>query len=689
MHGGCSEWGRRPPRRKDCPVIVGKLLRLLLVCFVSVLGWEGRARAGDAAPPDKTLAPFFVIEHGDPNIDQLPLVSTKVDVAIAGVVADVTVTQVYDNRGKRAINTRYVFPASTRAAVHGLSMAIRDQIIEAKIQEREQAKQTFEKAKSAGKTATLLEEQRPNVFTMNLANVMPGDHIEVTLKYNELLVPTEGSYDFVFPTVVGPRYSNQSAAEAPATSQFVAAPYLPAGSAVPSAFELKGTLASGIPLAEIKCDTHRVTTHADNPNLTHFALDAGEARGANRDFILRYKLAGSAIQSGLTLFDAGAEKFFLLQVEPPARVTDADLPPRDFVFIVDVSGSMIGYPLDTAKDLLQKLVGSLRPSDTFNVMLFSGGSKVLAPHSVPATKANVANALAMLNGESGGGATELLPAMKRALELESSTGRSRSFVLVTDGYVDADKQAMDLVRSHLGDANVFAFGIGSSVNRYLIEGIARAGFGEPFTVTTSTEGLEASRRFAEYVRAPVLTDVRVAYDGFDAYDVEPQSVPDVLAARPVIVFGKYRGERHGTITLTGVGGQAPYTQRFEVARSVPAPENRALPYLWARARIASLSDFGFGELDAAARSQVTALGLRYSLLTPFTSFVAVSHTVRNFGAPAQNVDQPSPLPQGVSNSAVGEPLQTAAEPELWLLVALLGVCAGFAALRARRRELQA
>ena len=314
---------------------------------------------------------------------------------------------------------------------------------------------------------------------------------------------------------------------------------------------------------------------------------------------------------------------------------------------------------------------------------------MLAPHSLPATKANVASALAILNGESGGGATELLPAMESALKLESSVGRSRSFVLVTDGYVEADKKAMDLVRTHLGDANVFAFGIGSSVNRYLIDGIARAGYGEPFVVTSPADGPEAARRFAEYVRAPVLTDVRVAYDGFDVYDVEPKSIPDVLAARPVVVFGKDQGERHGTITLTGVGGQGPYTQRFDVARSVPAAENRALPYLWARSRIANLSDYGFGELDPAAKSAVTALGLRYSLLTPFTSFVAVSHTVRNFGAPAQNVDQPQPLPAGVSNSAVGEPMQTAAEPELWIIVVLFAAFAGVSLLRARKRELAA
>jgi Ca-activated chloride channel homolog len=669
--------------------MLGKLVRVLVVGFCSVFFWGGAARADDAAPADKTLSPFFVIEHGDPAVDQLPLESTKVDVAITDVVAEVTVTQVYENRGKRAINTRYVFPASTRAAVHGLTLSIRDQIIEAKIQEREQAKQTFEKAKAAGKTATLLEEQRPNVFTMSLANVMPGDHIEVTLKYNELLVPTDGNYDFVFPTVVGPRYSNLQASEAPGSSQFVAAPYLRQGVTVPSRFELTGTLASGIPLAALTSATHQLSTHADNPNLTRFALDPADTRGGNRDFILRYRLAGSAIQSGLTLFDGGSEKFFLLTVQPPERVTDADAPPRDFVFIVDVSGSMLGYPLDTAKGLVEKLVGSLRPTDTFNVLLFSGGSRALAPHSLPATQANIATALAMMNGESGGGATELLPAMQRALALESSVGRSRSFVLVTDGYVEADKQAMDLVRNHLGDANVFAFGIGSSVNRYLIEGIARAGFGEPFVVTSPADAPDAARRFAEYVRSPVLTDVRVAYDGLDVYDVEPRSIPDVLARRPVIVFGKYRGQPRGTLTLTGVGGRAPYVQRFDVARSVPAAEHRALPYLWARARIATLSDFGFGELDPAAKTEVTALGLRYSLLTQFTSFVAVSHVVRNAGAPAQNIDQPLPLPQGVANSAVGEPVQSADEPELWIVGTLAATLFALALLRARRQELAA
>jgi Ca-activated chloride channel family protein len=666
---------------------LAKLIRVLAIFFgVSLVFWGGAARANAKNEPDKTLAPFFVIEHGDPAVDQLPLQSTKVDVAITDVVADVTVTQVYENRGKRAINTHYVFPASTRAAVHGLTMALRDQVIEAKIAEREQAKKTFEAAKAAGKTATLLEEQRPNVFTMSLANVMPGDRILVTLKYTELIVPTEGRYEFVFPTVVGPRYSNVTAAAAPATSQFVAAPYLKQGSTVPSTLELSGTLATGIPLAKLESPSHQLTTSADNPNLSRFTLAPSEARGGNRDFILGYRLAGSAIQSGLSLYDAGAEKFFLLQVQPPERVTDAAVPPREYVFIVDVSGSMLGFPLQTAKELVSKLVSALRPTDTFNVILFAGGSELLAPHSLPATPANVAKALAMMKETNGGGATELLPALERAFSLGSSAGLARSFVVVTDGYIESDKAAMDLVRNRLGDANAFAFGIGSGVNRYLIEGIAKAGMGEPFVVTQESEASAAAARFADYVRSPVLTDVRVAYDGFDVYDVEPRAVPDVLASRPVIVFGKYRGTPKGGITLTGVSGAGPYSQHFDVARSVPRAEHRALEYLWARTRIASLSDFGFGELDAAAKTQVTEVGLKYNLLTQFTSFVAVSHTVRNFGAPASNVEQPLPLPAGVANSAVGEPVTSAAEPELWLLLGWTLVLVAVGALRARRAE---
>lgn len=656
------------------------------VVVVVVLGLVGTrpAFAGSGAPHERALSPYFFVEGGDPNVDRFPLESTRVNIAVTGVIAEVAVMQTYENKGRRPINAEYVFPASTRAAVHGLTMKIRDQLISAVIKEREQAQATFEAAKKEGKSATLLEQQRPNVFTMKVANVMPGDRIEVTLRYSELLVPTSGTYELVFPTVVGPRYSNRAEASAPNDSRFVASPTLPEGSGAPSDFELAGTLATAIPVRSAESPSHALTTAADNSSLVRFALAPTERGGKNRDFILRYRLAGDAIQGGLQLFDDGKEKFFLLAVEPPARVAPEDLPPREYVFVLDVSGSMVGFPLDTAKKLLRDLVGGLRSVDRFNVLLFSGASELLAERSLPATRENLALAARFIDGQHGGGGTELLPALERAFGLSKNEGISRSFVVVTDGYIEQDKDAIDLVRRRLSDANVFSFGIGSSVNRFLVEGIAKAGLGEPFVVTEPGQAAETARRFREYVRSPVLTDVKVAYEGFDAFDVEPRAVPDVLAERPVVVQGKWRGTASGAVTVSGVSGKGAFSQRFDVTRSPPRTEHRALSYLWARNRIASLSDFGFSEPSEATRAQITSLGLTYNLLTRYTSFVAVAHTVRNAGAPASDVKQPLPLPAGVSNSAVGEGVEGADEPELFLL-ALLAL-AGIVTLRYRTKR---
>ena len=382
-------------------------------------------------------------------------------------------------------------------------MTIGDQVIEAEIQEKKRAAKTFAAAKKAGKNAALLEQQRPNVFTMSVANVMPGDRIEVTLRYSELLVPTDGRYELVFPTVVGPRYGNDAAKPA-AGEGWVASPTLEEGEPPPATFSLSGTVSAGLPIREIGSPTHALTGSFESASLYRFTLDPEEEKGADRDFILSYRLTGDAIQSGLSLFDAGDEKFFLLLVEPPARVAESAIPPREFVFVVDVSGSMHGFPLDTAKKLLRGLVATLRPIDRFNVLLFSGGSRLLSPASLPGTPDAVAAALAALDGENAGGGTELLPALERALALPAEPGLSRSFLVVTDGYVQADRDAIEYVTRHLGEANVFAFGIGSSVNRHLIEGLAQAGQGEPFVVTEPRRGgrgREALRRVREHAGA--------------------------------------------------------------------------------------------------------------------------------------------------------------------------------------------
>jgi len=401
---------------------------------------------------DQTLSPYFLVSSPDAALDSLPLKSTSAHVNISGVIADVTVTQVYGNQGSKPLEAIYVFPASTRAAVHGMKMTIGERVVEAKIRKREEARQEYEAARDAGKNASLLEQQRPNVFQMNVANIMPGDEVKVELRYTELIVPTDQVYEFMYPTVVGPRYVNKTAADVPASEHWTKNPYLHQGEPPTYAFDIKVVLAAGMPINEVTCPSHKVDTVFSGTSTAGITLDASEKQGGNRDFVLRYRLDGAKIQSGLLLFEGEKENFFLLMMQPPKRVTTADIPGREYVFIVDVSGSMHGFPLDVSKKLLRDLIGKLRASDRFNVILFAGASSVMAERSVSATEANIARAIAFIDAQQGGGGTELLPALSRALALPREDGVSRTLVIATDGYVSVEAEAFDLIRKRLGES---------------------------------------------------------------------------------------------------------------------------------------------------------------------------------------------------------------------------------------------
>jgi Ca-activated chloride channel family protein len=662
------------------------ILVSVIAISVSILAWPAVAsgeggRAQDRPPADTTLSPYFFVEGGDPALDKLPLKDTSVDVAITGVIADVTVRQIYENHGTRPLHARYVFPASTRAAVYGLTMTVGNIRTVAKIRERQQAAREFETAKREGKNAALLEQSRANVFSMKVANVLPGDTIVVELKYTELLVPTDGVYEFVYPTVVGPRYSEKAESEASPGDEFVKAPYTHEGELPRSSFHLAGVISTGVPMHDLASPSHRLVVRSSAPQRAELTLADTELQGGNRDFIVRYRLAGERIASGLLLYEGQDENFFLLMAEPPKVITPAEMPPREYVFVVDVSGSMYGYPLDTAKQLMTDLASVLRPADSFNVLVFADGSETFSRTSVPATPANLNRALRFIGRKQGGGGTRLLGALEDAVALPRQPSVSRSIVLVTDGYIDAEAEVFDYVRGHLDEVNFFAFGIGSSVNRLLIEGVARAGLGEPFIVERPEAAPEAAAQLRRYIDSPVLTGIDVKFAGFDVYDVEPGSVPDLFASRPIVVFGKWRGSAAGSIEITGHNGRGPYQASVAVSRASVDERHAALRHLWARTRIAELADFGsVGEEKAA---EITTLGLTYGLLTRYTSFVAVQEVVRT-GDAGDEVDQPLPLPQGVSDHAVG--VSSGSEPQLLWLAALVAVVSGYLRLLAMRRR---
>jgi len=654
-------------------------MRTFLTLFLVLLNTTAFGQSGERTKGDKVLSPYFFVEGSTPGVESFPLKSTEVLANISGVIADVRVTQIYENQGTAPIHARYAFPGSTRAAVHGMRIRIGDKAVVAKIKEREKAAQEFAEAKAAGENAALLEQQRPNVFSMSVANIMPGDQVEVRLMYSELLTPEKGIYQFVYPTVVGPRYSNTPEAAAPEDSKWVKSPYLPQGEPSRAEFSIHVNLSTGVPIADLRSPSHLPKIDWAGPSLARVSLnkDAG-----NCDFILDYRMSGKEIQSGLLVFEGEWGNFFLLTVQPPERIAARDIPPREYIFVLDVSGSMHGFPLDTAKRVIEDLVGNLKPTDTFNVVLFSGASRVLSPVSLAANSQNVARALSVIAGERGGGGTELEAALRTAIKLPRSGFVSRTVVVVTDGFIAEEAGAFQLINENLNNTNFFAFGIGGSVNRHLIEGIARAGQGEPFVVLRPEEAAAAGERFREYIETPVLTNVRVSYRGFDAYEVEPEAQPDLFAERPIVLFGKWRGAKEGLIEVTGRSAQGDFAKIFDVRDSATRPEHMALPQLWARSRIARLSDFNFRRDDTEAVREVTALGLTYSLLTRYTSFIAVLEEVRNTSGQGNDVDQPLPLPNGVSDLAVG--YGSGAEPGLWILLLAAGTLVAVAARRRMR-----
>lgn len=633
---------------------------------------------------DVTLAPYFFIEGADPETDHLPLKGTEVVTDINGTIAETYVTQIYANEGEHPLNASYVFPASIKVSVHGMEMQIGDQRVTAVIREKEEAVQEYEEAKSEGKSASLLEEKRSNVFTMDVANIMPGDQIRIQLHYTELLGTTEGVSQFVFPTVVGPRYAGTVEEAQAEEGSWVESPYLEEGIAPDSTYNITVNLSAGVPLSGISCDTHEIQVEQTEDSKAKITLSNPEDFAGDRDFILDYRMTGDRVNSGLMLYEGEEENFFLLTIQPPERCEPKEILPREYIFVLDVSGSMSGFPMDTAKELIRTMVKNLRSTDSFNLFLFSDIVSEMSLESVAATEENTDCAMALIDMQEGGGGTELAAALECALDTPQQQGASRNVVVITDGYIYDEEEVFGLIGDNLNNTSFFSFGIGSSVNRSLMEGIAEAGMGEAFVVTEEEKAEETADRFRSYVEAPLLTDIQVSCEGFEVYDTEPSAIPVLFAEKPVVLYGKWRGEPEGTIRVTGQTSGAEYVQEIDVSDSEPSEENGAIRYLWARKKVDTLTGYGYAREDETTRAAITDIGLTYSMVTPYTSFVAVLDTVRNETGESTDVEQPNPLPRGGSGLSIGGYLMGAEPQDAMVLLMTAAALAG--AWKGRRKK---
>src|SRR5215475_989895 len=606
---------------------------------------------------------------GQPRAD-CPLKHTDVKAEVSGSLARVTVTQEFHNPFPEKIEAVYVFPLPQSAAVDDMTMVVGDRTVKGKIKRREEARAIYEAAREAGQTASLLDQERPNIFTQSVTNIAPGAAVKITISYVEYLKYEDGTYEFVFPMVVGPRYiPGQPIGEqiappggpngrgwAPDTSQVPDASRItpqvaPKGERAGHDISIEVKLDTGVPIDDLKSTLHEVdVTRPDNHRAVVRLKD--QTTIPNKDFILKFDVAGKKISDAIMTHRGAQGGFFTLMLQPPERVTAADVSPKELVFVLDTSGSMSGFPIEKAKETMKLALDNLYPEDTFNLITFSGDTHVLFPQPVPATRENLQRAQAFLASRQGSGGTEMMKAIRAALDPSDQQNHVRIVCFMTDGYVGNDMEIISEIQKH-SNARVFSFGIGSSVNRFLLDKMAEQGRGEVEYVTLQDDGSAAARRFHERVRNPLLTDIEIDWAGLPVADVYPKHIPDLFSVKPLILSGRYTAAARGVIRLRGKLAGQSFVREIPVELPESQTEHDSLATLWARTRIDDLMSQDFAGIQnddpqPDVRESITQLGLEYRLMTQFTSFVAVEEMTVTDGGQPRRIDVPVEMPEGVS-----------------------------------------
>ncbi len=657
-------------------------LRLFfIVCFILTSGLPARA-----TPPTPTdaLGGHVVAWVEDRDV-VFPVLKTEIEGDLQGDLATITVRQVFANPSDRPVTARYLFPLNKDAAVHAMKMRVGDEIVRARIARRETARRTFETAKQQGKSAALLEQQRPNMFTQEIANLMPGLPVTVTITYSQSVPRRDGAYELRVPLVVGPRYvpaaqagvvaavvdgdvstgppGIDAATPAPGQWAFGPPPAYPEvpGLTIPPVVDAERVaislkLESAIPIAGLSSDTHAIAVAGDERSKT-VALDGGKTID-NRDFVLRYRMAATGPQAGVLIHRGLEQDTFSLLIEPPGLPQEDAIVPREMVFVLDTSGSMSGGPMEASKSFMRLVLKSLRPTDAFRIIRFSNEASEFGSDAVPATARNIAAGTRFVDGLTASGGTEIVSGLRRAYGSGPPDDVLRIVVFLSDGYVGNEAEILNLVASEVGTGRLYTFGVGTSVNAYLIAEMARLGRGLS-RIIDPTKGEEAVIAFAERLKTPVLTDIRLDWDGLSVSDVTPDPIPDLFEGDSIRVMGRFSGT--GTVTVRGrVNGREVSLPLTLDPDRPDTTAGQAIPLIWARSRV---GDFmreivvppalrRSGLDNDTLENMVTALGLRHSLVTQWTSFVAVSERVVNDEpGTAEDADVPVPMVEGVSDLA--------------------------------------
>jgi Ca-activated chloride channel family protein len=602
----------------------------LILAAASVLATGAAAQEDAAADTDPTTGMLYATIDGEKTA--LPITSMTVELSIAGPLVHAEVRQSFTNPTDETLDAVYVFPLPEGAAVQGLDLTVGHRSFVGKIQEKEEAKKTFETAKALGKGAGLVEQHRPNVFKTSVANIPPHESVVVGLSLLDQAEWKDGAYSMVFPTTITARYEPVGSSSP-----------LPSRTSGVSVVSIGASVDAGVPLAEIFSPSHAIRMKG-SLGPTEVLVGDGPVP-ADRDFVLtwRPKTDRTSVAGGLVERRDDGRYGMAIVVPPSIERTGLPTLPSQTVFVVDVSGSMAGPSIEQAKGALLVALDGLRADDSFTLIKFDSETEAYSERFLPATAGEIQAAKRWVEGLQVGSGTEILPALVRALDLSERGDASvvRRVVLMTDGAVGNEDQVLAAVTQRLGGSRVSIIGIGPAPNRWLMKELARVGRGTFESIGSPEEILSRTTELLSRSARAVITDVHLEWEGTPPIDATPDPVPDLYAGDPLLITARFAPD--GPLPRLRVWGRAPGGPVTMDITFRPVEDGSGIAVRWARARVANAEQRLLHGADAGdIRKEVLDLGLRYSLLTRYTSFVVVAdeeHELEEPGLDGGNLPQ--------------------------------------------------
>ena len=621
------------------------------------------------------------------EIVECPLKHTDVKAIISGFIARVTVTQTFENPYDEKIEAVYVFPLPHTAAVDDMTMVIGERRVVGLIKRRAEARAMYERAIEQGATASLLEQERPNIFTQSVGNIKPGKEIRIEISYVDVLNYDMGTYEFHFPMVVGPRYipgapiskkpklpkeltGKVGEVEAPMEggdpsgtgwspdttrvpdASRITPPVLKPGYRTGHDISLSVSLEAGVPVGDIKSPNHKVTLERIGASGAVAEISPADSI-PNKDFVMKYAVIGEKPEMAVLAHSKGRDQgYFMLMIQPKLDAELAKAPPREVVFLVDVSGSMGGHPTEKVKEAMRHFFRLSKPNDTVQVITFAGYANKLFERPVAATKENVSRALNFTQQIQAGGGTEMLKGIRMVLNEPVGPERVRIVVMLTDGYIGNEAEIIAEVGRRAGDQIRFwAVGIGSSPNRFLIDGVAKQGGGMSGMIELNTDPKELVSQIVDRIHRAQLANIQIDWNDLSVYEIFPRRIPELWAGRPVILFGRYADGGKTRLELSGVAEGKPLSYSLDVALPRTQPKHGVLSKTWARKKIEDISAQMYYADTPEVIEEITQVALTYRLMSQYTSFVAVDESEVQLASqqakPPRRVLVPVPLPAGV------------------------------------------